>query len=79
MIINVFRIPKHDKRTTTIRNFHCKSNSKYEPDYRSSIPATDKFFSSQLYLDRLHSPLDLVLFLPIRVKRPDYETKLTSI
>ena len=64
---------KHDKRTTS------KSNSKYELGDRSSIPARGIFFSSQLYLDRLHSSLDPVLssyqgVLPTRVKRPDHET-----
>jgi len=79
MMIKVLRILKHDKRKTTIRNFLCKYNSKYELYDRSSIPARDGVFSSQLYLDRLHSPFDLVLVLPTRVKRPDHETELTSI
>jgi len=75
MMIKVLLILKHDKRKITILNFLCKYNSKYELDDRSSIPARDGFFSSQLYLDRFHSPLDLVLVLPTR---PD-ETELTSI
>jgi hypothetical protein len=84
MINKVFRIPKYDKRTTTILNFLCKSNSKYELDDRNSIPARGRFFSSQLYIDRLHSPLDILLssyqrVLPTMVKRPDHETELTSI
>jgi len=79
MMIKVLRILKQHKRKTTIRNFLCKYNSKYHLDDRSSIPARDGFFSSQLYLERLHSPLDLVLVLPTRVKRPDNETELTWI
>ena len=84
MINKVLRIVKHDKRTTTILNFLCKSNSKYELGDRSSIPARGRFFSSQLYLDWLHRRLDLLLssyqrVLPSRVKRPDHETELTSI